>query len=79
MLYQSMDRGKNARPYKIFLTWILLYLVLVVIKLPISSIDGRKTLIFRDFCKKKGLILCQINSIIQGAFPDESRERHRWK
>ena len=42
----------------------LLYLVLVVIKSPTYGILGQRSLKYRGLRRKKGLILCKINSII---------------
>ena len=50
----------------------LLYLVLVVIKSPTYGILGQRSLKYRGLRRKKGLILCKINSIIHIHFIGES-------
>lgn len=72
MLSESLDRRKNSGLSEI-ITGIrqyssdikkLQYFVRVVIKYAICGRILRKALILLDFGIKKGLILCQINSII---------------
>ena len=71
MLSESLDRRKNSGLSEI-ITGIrqyspdkkIQYFVRVVIKYPICGRIPRKALILLDFRIKKGLILCQINSII---------------
>lgn len=72
MLSESLDRRKNSGLSEIITgisqyspdIKILQYFVRVVIKYPICGRIPRKALILLDFGIKKGLILCQINSII---------------